>query len=362
MINDDEALVWMTSFEFLTNSKKEKLVELFDGHIGNIFKHFDKNSVQIKNIVGDSNYSKLAYACNEQFLKSYLCNLQSLDIKYITINSPHYPKRLRAVDEPPLVLFYRGDLSLLKTKSVAIVGTRKTTAYGKWCAEYFAKNLAENNLTIVSGLAFGTDTIAHVSTLAAYGKTIAVLPSGLSNIYPASNANLANDISKSGLLLSEYKPNYIPNNYDFPQRNRIIAGISDCVIITEAGEKSGTYHTLNHALKIGSEVFIVPGNINSRESIGSNRMLKSCQAAILLDYEQVLEHLGVSALDKKQIKQRQLSIEENLILSCLENGEKDFEYLKEKSQLDVKRLNSCLTNLQIKGIIKKLPGNTFILF
>ena len=176
---------------------------------------------------------------------------------------------------------------------MAIVGTRRASRYGKDVTEQFASSLARAGVTIVSGLADGVDTFSHQACLNVKGKTIAVLGGGINNIYPATNTNLANKIVESGgLILSEYRPNEKPQTYYFPIRNRIIAGLSKAVLITEATEKSGSMHTKNYALDYGREVFAVPGRINDIYSTGCNKIIKSCQSAIALDPNDILNFLG----------------------------------------------------------------------
>ena len=177
-------------------------------------------------------------------------------------------------------------------------------------------------------------------------------------MYPAMNTNLSEEIAEKGLLVSEYRPNVFPTSYTFPFRNRIIAGLSEGVLITEAGEKSGALHTKNYALEFGREVFVVPGNINNIKCLGTNRIIKSMQGACVTEPEDILIKLGIDA-KVKQVETVQTNITEKLILTALEDGEQTLENLQEITKLETKTLNSCLTMLQIRGLIRKLPGNIY---
>ena len=280
------------------------------------------------------------------------------NITILTLVNDDYPEKLRYIDQPPLVLYAKGDLSLLKSDSIAIVGARVPSFYGKDVTSLFSKKLAENGLTIISGLAMGVDKIAHESCLEVGGKTIAVLGNGFEHMYPALNVQLANQIEKNGLLITEFYPTFKATSYSFPARNRIIAGLSKAVLLTEASEKSGSLYTRDFALEYGKEVFVVPGNITSSKSAGTNATIKAGQGQCVTSPEDILKILNIEFSVKKQ-KTFELSIDEQIIVNCLSDGEKSFDYLQEKTKLLPKTLNYCLTTMQIREIIKKLPGNLY---
>ncbi len=193
----------------------------------------------------------------------------------IDINSKYYPEKLKVIDSSPKELFCIGNLELMKMKSIAIIGSRDYSDYGKRVAKDFAYNLAENDICIISGLARGIDSFAHEACLSAEGKTIAVLGSGLDIIYPKENIGLFNKIIlNGGLVISEYPLGTKPQKQHFPARNRIISGLSDGVLVIEAKEKSGTNITVDFALEQGKDVFVVPGNIYSKTSNGTNFLIK----------------------------------------------------------------------------------------
>ena len=193
----------------------------------------------------------------------------------IDINSKYYPEKLKCIANPPKELFCIGDLKLMNMKSIAIIGSRNYSNYGKKASKDFSYNLAQNNICIISGLARGIDSFAHEACLMANGKTIAVLGSGLDIIYPKENIELFNTIIlNGGLVISEYPLGTKPQKQHFPARNRIISGLSDGVLVIEAKEKSGTNITVDFALEQGKDVFVVPGNIYSKTSTGTNFLIK----------------------------------------------------------------------------------------
>lgn len=216
-----------------------------------------------------------------------------MKIEEICIESDDYPEQLRNIYDPPMKLFVLGNKQLLKQKGVAIVGSRDATEYGKKVALEFSKNLSENGINIISGLAFGIDTYAHLGTLKQNneGKTIAVLGSGLDEIYPKQNIELAKKIIQlGGCIITEYRIGTKPEKLNFPQRNRIISGLSKGVMVVEASERSGSLITADFALEQGREVFAVPGNILNKTAVGTNNLIKQ-GARLVSSYKEILEEI-----------------------------------------------------------------------
>lgn len=210
------------------------------------------------------------------------------NIKIITCYDKMYPFKLNFIKNKPIVLFCKGDLCGINNESVAIVGSRKCTEYGRNCAKFFSYELSKRGLNIVSGLALGIDTVAHCSCLNANGKTLAVIGGGLDCIYPKQNEALAQKIITSGgVIISEYVVGTKPDKINFPRRNRIISGLSNTVIIVEAGKKSGSLITANYAVNQGKEVWVVPGSIFSDNYAGSNELIRD-GANILTGIEDIV--------------------------------------------------------------------------
>ncbi len=357
MLNKQEKAILFLTTTGLTYKKQFKIVEQV--LLSNLFDDFDKFKADVSNILNNEELQNLCNEFDEVKLNSYINNLEKSNIKVVTVMSDCYSKLLKEIDSPPLVLYAKGDVNLLNSTCVAIVGSRRASRYGKDVTEKFSSVLAQSGITIVSGLADGVDTFAHDACVKAKGKTIAVLGGGINEIYPATNTNLANKIIETGgLIISEYKPNEKPQTYYFPVRNRIIAGMCKAVLITEATEKSGSMHTKNYALDFGREVFAVPGRINDIYSTGCNKIIKNCQSAIALDPNDVLNFLGKNFVESKT-NVVQYSLTDRLILDIIDVNEVHYEEILAKSGMDSKELNTALIRLELKNLIKKLPGNFY---
>jgi len=292
-------------------------------------------------------------------------NLIKEKIKTLTIDDPKYPKLLKQIYDPPLLIYYRGDLNAFSDFSLAIVGTRKFTPYGEQVTEKITKDLVANNLAIVSGLAIGVDTLAHSAAVQAGGKTVAVLGCGLDRkkIYPSQNRYLADKIEDSGgIIISEYPLGAQPLREHFPQRNRLISGLSLAVLVIEAGEKSGSIITAMHALDQNRDVFAVPGNIYSDYSAGTNSLIK-LGAKLVAGAKDIIEALNLTQAavyseNKKIIPE---TPEEALILSRLSHEPVEIDELVRLTKLDASTINSTLTLMEMKGMIKNLGGLQYVL-
>jgi DNA processing protein len=279
--------------------------------------------------------------------------MQTKDI--INISVQDYPEELNQLHKVPSRLYSRGNISLLKRKPrVGIVGARKFTPYGREVTANISHNLARAGVTVVSGLALGVDSIAHKACLEAGGSTIAVLPSGVEKIYPATHAALATQIvEQNGLLITEYAGRDIPRKNHFIERNRIIAALSDVLIITEAAEASGSLHTARFALELGKTIMAVPGQITSPYSAGTNQLIVR-GATPLLHPDDVLQELGLTPSDNiEYIPENEA---EAAILASLKKGITLGDDLLKSSKLDTSVYQTHLTMLEIKGVIEVTAG------
>jgi len=195
-------------------------------------------------------------------------------IKYLTIFDEEYPEKLKNIYQAPLLLFYQGDLSLLNNKILAVIGTRKYSPYGERVTKSFIPDLVKEGIVIISGLAYGIDTIAHKATISYGGKTIAVLGSGINHIYPPEHEELGRLIGKDHLLISEYHPHEGPTKTHFPFRNRLVSALSDGILVIEAKERSGTLITCDYALEQGKDIFVIPNDIFIENGKGTNNLIK----------------------------------------------------------------------------------------
>ena len=226
-----------------------------------------------------------------RIVKAYILYMKEKNIQILTIKDEDYPYLLKQIYDPPSVIYIMGNKKILSQNGIAIVGSRNCSLYGQKIAKYLSYQLAKKGIHIISGLARGIDTFSHMGTLQAKGKTIAVLGSGLDVIYPPENAKLAEKIVESeGCLVSEYIVGTKPLGEHFPVRNRIISGLVSGVVVVEASEKSGSLITVDFALEQGKNVYAVPGNINSPNSLGTNALIKQ-GAKIVTSIEDILEDL-----------------------------------------------------------------------
>ena len=245
---------------------------------------------------------------------------------------------------------------MLDEPSVSVVGSRKCSDYGRRVARYFTERLAER-LVIISGMAYGIDETAHKTALDCGGETVAVMGSGFNRIYPSGHKWLCDRIAEQGLVLTEFPPDAPPNQFHFPMRNRIISGLSDGVLIVEAGRKSGTQTTLNHALDQGKRVYIVPNDIFSQCSVGSNEMLKNLQGALVTSPEDILADMGLDRAERQSA--HQLTFGEQSVADKLAYGKKHFNQLLEETKLAVSELQYILSDMEIKGLLIRLAGNEY---
>ncbi len=354
----DKILMWLASFDFLNYKKAKSIVDNFD--LSDLFYNLKNYRDKLLTIITASEFGEMLSNNNLLYINSVLANYQKSNIQVVTIVSDFYPDLLREIASPPIILYCKGDVSLLKSECLAVVGTRRSTRYGAENCTKIIKDVASEGITIVSGLAEGIDTVAHKATLEVSGKTIAVLGGGHNNIYPASNINLANKIlEQNGLIVSEYKPSEQALTYHFPIRNRIIAGLSKGVLIVEATEKSGSMHTKNYALDFNREIFAMPGRINDIYSIGCNKIIQSGQAKMLLSSSDLLELYAKSSTNRDNRLSMQLTCDEQLIYSILDGEEKHFDEIAKLSKLETRVLATLLMRMEINGVIGKLSGNHY---
>jgi DNA processing protein len=290
-------------------------------------------------------------------------SVKRCDAGIITIYDKAYPELLKHIADPPLVLYCRGKLET-DAAYIAVVGSRRATWYGLEMAKRLSKELAEHGVTIVSGMARGVDSQAHRGALETGGRTIAVLGCGIDTAYPPENRTLMNEIIQHGAVISEYLPGTRPVQYNFPARNRIISGISLGVTIVEAGEKSGSLITADYALEQGREVFAVPGNINSHNSAGTNRLIRD-GAKIVTGVGDILDELKISHsiqnsynCTKKQAVMK-LTGDEKTIAQRLLNGPVHLDVISRDCGINVQLASSILLMLELSGFVEQLPGKFY---
>ena len=345
---NQKTIAWLNSANGISNRKIEKLLEYFNGSLKELWDSFESE----KNNLSFLKPEIIDYLTKSKntFEEKLLIMLKNENSNIVTIYDDFYPQKLKQIGYAPYILYYKGELRGIEGISIAVVGSRKATTYGKWAAEKLTGEISELGVNIISGLAVGIDTIAHKTALRHKTGTAGIIGCGIDKVYPKSNENLYKEI--------------VPNN--FHDRNRIISGLSDGVLVIEARERSGTLITAGHAADQGREIFAVPGNIDSLFSKGTNALIKD-GAKITTSVDDIIEEIfelknlrdratnhgtaDYSCLDKDEMK----------IVNCLQSGSKDIYELHEATGIDTSAILSLVTLLEIKGLIKQLSGNKFIL-
>ena len=294
--------------------------------------------------------------------------IEKYKIKPLFVTDPAYPKRLLNCYDSPTLLYYRGEADLNAKKIVAVIGTRSHTDYAKHVTDNLIKDIASQNITVVSGLAFGVDAIAHKASIKNGLPTIGVLAHGLDQLYPIEHSGLAKDMVKNGGgLLTEFKSKSKPDKHNFPSRNRIVAGMSDATIVIETSIKGGSMITAELANGYNKDVFAVPGKITDTKSAGCNYLIKSNKAILLSDTNELLQLMGWedSAKNKKQRKQQreifiELTKEEKIIIDILKEKESVFiDDINHKSGLSSSTVAAAMLNLELQNVILSLPGKLY---
>ena len=334
----------------------EKLMNRLDSY-EDIFK-LDKDQLRFY-FQFDDETIEVIYSSKNINLENEIKKYEKQGINIISLKDEYYPEKLKNISHPPLFLYYRGDLSLTEKKTIGVVGTRRPTVYGRNVCEKIIDELVNAGVVTVSGLASGIDTVCHKRTIEKKGKTIAVVGSGLDVIYPAENKNYWKIIGEEGLLVSEYPLGTPPNNFNFPRRNRIIAGLSRGVAVIESKEKGGSLITASLALEEGREVFAVPGDIYSPASAGTNELIKKSEAKLITSGKDILDEYGwESGKEKESEPDIVLSEDERVIYNIL-TVEKSLDELITESGMRAKNLLALLMEMEINGIVSSISGGKY---
>src|SRR6516165_3597049 len=299
-------------------------------------------------------------------LSAELKRIRDFGATVITQQSKSYPRHLREIHAPPIVLYVWGELQKRDQHAIGIIGARRTTHYGTDSAKKLSYQLAYAGLTVVSGLARGIDTAAHQGALAAKGRTIAVIGSGLSRLYPPENEALAEKIrSGHGAIVSEFSMEIEPDRQTFPMRNRIISGWSHGILVVEAGLNSGALITVSQALEQGRSVYAVPGHINAPSAMGSNRLIQQ-GAKLVMDAADILDDLQILLPKAKPPPGTAvrplppLSEEERRVFAAIDATETAIDDIAARSELPSAIVSSTLLRLELKRLVKQLPGKHFV--
>ncbi len=363
MTNDLLYQIALTLIPNIGDVHAKALVNIY-GDAQSIFKAKKKELESIEGI-GTIRAGSIKAFSNFQSSEEEIIFIEKYRITPLFITDKNYPQRLlNCYDSPPL-LYYRGNADLNTSKIIAVVGTRNNTEYGKAACENLIEGLCNENILVVSGLAFGIDTIAHKAALKNNLQTVAVLAHGLDKIYPAQNKTIAKQMTEQGGLLTEFISNTNPDKQNFPKRNRIVAGISDAVIIIETGKKGGSLITAELGNSYNKDVFAIPGRICDGKSEGCNFLIKNNKASLINGADDLLEMMNWSAHPGPAVKkQRELFIElspdEKIIIDILQQRENiQIDELYFKSGLSSSGVAAALLMLEMQGLVASLPGKVY---
>lgn len=317
---------------------------------------------EFRHLMDDKLYRELIDSKEDGGWERLFEQLDTLHLCALTYGAEGYPRRLENISDPPVALFVLGETRLDDDKTFAVVGTRRPTYDGKKAAAMMTEGLAQNGVTVISGLAMGIDAAAHTACVKNGSKTIAVLGNGLAGIYPKQNEALARQITDGGgSIVSEFAPDLAPAKWTFPARNRIIAGLSDGVLVVEGTRKSGSLITASLALEESREVFAVPGSIFNPNAEGPNSLIRS-GASPVLSVDDILEGMRWYPVCKRKSSVSappELDENEKKIYTLLKNEAFSFNELENLTGISTAGLNYLLTTMELRGIIIKMPGNLF---
>jgi DNA processing protein len=273
----------------------------------------------------------------------------------------NYPSKLKKIDTPPSFLRYKGDFSeQIFKNTLAVVGSRRMSSYGKRVTEKLVGEIAEEGITIISGFMYGVDATAHSSALNAGGKTVAVLPCGINIVHPSYQKKLYKEIAEKGLILSEYEDDFPPERWTYPQRNRIVVGLADAVLVIEAMEKSGSLISSSLAKKYNRKLFAIPGPIFNATSKGTNMLIKE-GATLVTSASDVLSFFDKSRITRKKKREKELSGVEEKIIRFLEMEPSEIDEIVVRMKLPVATVSTTLSMLELKGFLKKEGRKYYVL-
>jgi DNA processing protein len=304
---------------------------------------------------------RIVQAREQVDLEKVWARIESQGIKILTWKDEAYPQRLKEIEQPPPVLYVRGEYLPDDLYAVAIVGTRRVTPYGRQITEELTSYLASNGITVVSGLARGVDAIAHQTALKAGGRTLAVLGSGVDKIYPPEHRQLAQQMMGQGSIVSDYAPGTPPDASNFPPRNRIISGLSLAVVVVEAGETSGALITAEFAAEQGREIFAVPGSILAPQSKGTNKLIQK-GALPLLSINDLMQALNLTRMGEHKAARKIIPADETerRVMSILSAEPLHVDEIRNQTELPIEKVSATLALMELKGMVRQVGGMNYV--
>jgi DNA processing protein len=356
-----EIKYWL-GFNYISGIGPSKIQALL-GYYGTLERAWRATESELRDIGFDGRAIQSFDEARRTFdLDRYAQQVEDSGAKVMTWASPDYPELLREIPAAPPLIFLRGQFEPIDRWAVAVVGTRRLTAYGRQVTHELVSGLVRNGITIVSGLARGIDAVAHRTALDEGGRTIAVMACGIDKIYPPEHRDMARQIIDGhGVIISDYPLGAEPENTHFPARNRLISGLSLGVLVVEAGEKSGALITSRFALEQNREVFAVPGNINSPVSVGANRLIQQ-GAKLVLRVEDILEELNLKMITDQAEAKVVLpeSAEEAALISQLSSQPTHIDELGQLTGMPSSLISSTLTMMELKGMVQQVGGMNYV--
>lgn len=361
--NNYRSLRLLLSIEGLGNNRINNLIKVFPEadkvlnasirELCSVEGFYEALALKIKSFNPDPNLEDKIKLDYEKTL-SHQCHI-------LCINDDDFPYYLKNIYSPPIILYINGNIEVTDEQSVSVVGTRNCTQYGRFITDFFTDGLANNNLTIVSGMARGIDSVAHSTSIRKQNRTIAFIGCGLDIIYPPENRKLYQLITENGAVISEFEPGTPPDAVNFPKRNRLISGFSLGTLVVETRIKGGAMQTAALAIDQNKEVFAVPGNINNHFSEGTNYLIQRGEAKLVTKPEDIIEELQINNT-RKQVKTKPISLTffEEKILSCFPDEPIHIDQIAKLCSISSSECLVTLLNLEFSGIIKQLPGKMFV--
>lgn len=357
-MDEKECWLWLSYVEEMWQGKMEILYEYFHS-AKEIYKATEKEYKKIKGI-NPMDIDRLLKGKKDIDVEKIEKMLEKKNIKYTFYSDTEYPVRLYDIKNPPMVLFYKGRLPMKERKAVGIVGARICTEYGKSVAYEVSKKLSFNNIDVISGMARGIDSMAHLGSIENDGYTYAILGCGVDICYPAQNIELYERITQKGGVISEYIPQTEPLAWHFPSRNRIISALSDSVVMVEAKEKSGSFITVDYALEQGKSVYAVPGRLNDSLSIGCNKLISEGAIPLTSTGQVAADLSGKNFMENSSEKKLCLEKEFEMLYSCLGFMPMTACQLAQKSGMEIDRVYEGIMHLQLEGAIEEVAKGQYI--
>lgn len=353
--------IWLSVIDGVGAKKYKSLCDYF-GSAQRVYENADKRMLTSVRGLSDALAGKIETAVHDGSLERNLEQLYASDVDVYVVGSDEYPQMLYDIIDSPPVLYSKGCMSLTDIdRSIGIVGTRRCTRYGRRVTEQLSEQLASESVVVISGMARGIDTHAHIGALNGGGFTVAVFGCGVDVIYPPENRRLYEQIMNSGAIVSEFFPGMQPVAANFPARNRIISALSRGILVVESEKKGGSLITADFALDQGKDVFAVPGNIDIPSSEGCNALIRNGAIPVTCCVDILAEYNWDVKFNPKKAEQQgiELTFEETRVVELLMEGELQYDILSDITGMDDSSLATCLTIMELKGIIKQLPGRVY---